>query len=97
MSMPIDYNGFKVVITVNKAPEDAQRRWRGRFGFWKNDDSTFSSPSVSSPFTGTISRLEENPRDARSKALRIAKSIIDAELARHDGRVTYSQDVLARH
>ena len=74
MSIPIEYNGFKLMVMVDKLVLDnAGSRWRGRFGFWRDD---------AQPRLCTVSRLEINPLDAQSKTLRIAKSIIDAEMVR---------------
>jgi len=94
VSAPIEYNGFKVVVTVVRetrehAPGVATRGWRGRFGFWKDDGSQ--------PFMGTISRPEPHPDEARRKTLRIAKSIIDAESRRLRPATPSALELLARH
>ncbi len=89
MSAPIEYNGFKVVVTVVRETREHARGWRGRFGFWKDDGSE--------PFMGTISRPEPHPDDARRKTLRIAKSIIDAESRRLRPATPSALELLARH
>lgn len=89
MSMPIEYNGFKVVVTVVKETRKHARGWRGRFGFWKEDGSR--------PFLGTISRIELHAEDARRKALRIAKSVIDAESRKLRATPESPLELLARH
>lgn len=90
VSVPIEYKGFKLMVTVETLLSDqAEQRWRGRFGFWKEDGAT--------PQLCTISRPEPNPGDARRKALRIAKAVIDAERSRQINPVAGSHDLLARH
>ncbi len=70
--MPIEYKGFKLMVTVERqSADDLAARWRGHFGFW-SEDGAFSRE-------GMVSRTEASPDDARTKTLRIAKSIIDAE------------------
>lgn len=89
MATAIEYKGFKLVVTVENQLAGSEQRWRGRFDFWREDGSQ--------PRLGIISRMEQNPADARKKALRIAKSIIDAERVVLDGAVVVPQHVLARH
>ena len=73
--MPIEYKGFKLMVTVEQQSLDnAQGGWRGRFGFWREDESQAR--------ICTVSRTETDPAEARQKTLRIAKSIIDAEMVR---------------
>ncbi|GGI20988.1 hypothetical protein [Oxalicibacterium faecigallinarum] len=75
MSMPIEYNGFKLMVTVERqTPDQAGSYWRGHFDFWRENSAQARA--------GTVSRAEPNPVDARNKTLRIAKSIIDAEMVR---------------
>ena len=72
MATLIEYNGFKLMVTVEwQSSEDMAGRWRGHFGFWREDNESRRQC--------TVSRTEASAADARSKTLRIAKSIIDAE------------------
>lgn len=78
MAKWIEYNGFKLVVTVERqSSEERAARWRGHFGFWREDGNSRRQCSVS--------RTEASADDAHSKTLRIAKSIIDAEQVRQTG------------
>jgi len=86
----IEYHGYHVTVTVTEENWGfASGQWRGSFRFWREGEM--------SPRSGTVSRAEKSAYDARQRALRIAKSFIDAERATERRFTDLHGQVLARH
>jgi hypothetical protein len=86
----IEYHGYQVVVAVDEETWGfASGQWRGSFQFWQGGKSE--------PRFGAISRPEKSAYDAKQKALRVAMSVIDAEIAREGQFVDPRWAVLARH
>ena len=90
MATPVEYQGYQVVVNVSEETWGfASGQWRGSFRFWQEGKSE--------PRFGAISRTEKSAYEAKQKALRVAMSVIDAEIAREGRAVDRRYDVLARH
>lgn len=90
MSAAIEYHGYLVDVLVEEQDWGfAVGQWRASFRFWKEGGLP--------PQSCTISRTEKSAYDARQKALRIAMSFINAEIAMEKELLDMSSSVLTRH
>jgi hypothetical protein len=89
MTTAVEYQGYQVVVNVSEETWGfASGQWRGSFRFWQEGKTERF---------GAISRTEKSAYDAKQKALRVAMSVIDAEIAREGRTIDRRYDVLARH